>query len=248
LLFTTEPLSIQVHPDDAFAQSIGLPNGKTEAWYVLSAAPDARVAVGLKRQLTTSQLLSSIQDGSISDLVRWRHVAEDDVVFVPAGTIHAIGPGLVIAEIQQRSDATFRLFDHGRQRELHVDNAVAAATAGPAARQSAPRRLTDARTLLVASSPFVLERIDLAPKSNWALHGERETWILILKGQARIGLMNAFVGEAAFLEAERTRIQVGPAGLKGLLAYLGPVPIPDLLCNLDGPNEGAAGRTAEARP
>ena len=118
-------------------------------------------------------------------------VLKDDVIFVPAGTIHAIGPGLVIAEIQQRSDATFRLFDYGRQRELHVDNAVAAAHAGPAECQSVPRRLTDARTLLVASPYFVLERIDLSPKSNWELHAEHETWLLVLEGHARVGPMNA---------------------------------------------------------
>ena len=132
LLFTTEPLSIQVHPDDAFAQSIGLANGKTEAWYILSAGPDAQVALGLKHMLSSSQLRSAIADGSIVDMVQWHPARAGDVVFVPAGTIHAIGAGIVLAEIQQQSDATFRLFDYGRQRELHIDNAVAAAIAGPA--------------------------------------------------------------------------------------------------------------------
>jgi mannose-6-phosphate isomerase len=116
LLFTSEPLSIQVHPNDAYARSMGLPNGKTEAWYVLSAAPGARVALGLSGQLTRQQLHRAAHDGSVANLVMWRTVFPDDVIFVPAGTIHAIGAGLVIAEIQQRSEATFRLFDHGRQR------------------------------------------------------------------------------------------------------------------------------------
>ena len=116
LLFTKEPLSIQVHPNDAFAHSIGLVNGKTEAWYVLSATPEAEVAVGLKRQLTTAELRASIEDGSIADLIQWSPARKGDVIFVPAGTIHAIGPGLVLAEIQQRSDTTFRLFDHGRRK------------------------------------------------------------------------------------------------------------------------------------
>ena len=142
LLFTKEPLSIQVHPDDAFARSIGLANGKTEAWYILSATPEAQVAVGLKRQLTPPQLRASIEDGSIADLIQWRPVRKDDVIFVPAGTIHAIGAGIVLAEIQQSSDTTFRLFDHGRQREIHVDNAVAAANAGPP-NASPPRRLSE---------------------------------------------------------------------------------------------------------
>lgn len=234
LLFTKEPLSIQVHPDDEFAQSIGLAHGKTEAWYVLSATPGAAVALGLKRRLAAPELRASIEDGSISDLVQWHRVEKDDVIFVPAGTIHAIGAGLVIAEIQQRSDATFRIFDHGRQRELHVDNAVASANAGPAECQSVSRRLTDVRMLLVASPHFVLERIDLPPKSTWDLDAEHETWFLVLQGQARVGLLNAVVGEAIFLEADRTGIEVGSDGLKGLLAYSSPEPDPGLLHSLDG--------------
>jgi mannose-6-phosphate isomerase len=149
LLFTNQPLSIQVHPDDAFAHSIGLPSGKTEAWYVLSAAPDAKVALGLNRRLTPQQLREAIDDGSISDLVVWQTVSPDDVIFVPAGTIHAIGAGLVIAELQQRSDVTFRLFDHGRHRELHIESAIAVANSGPADFQVHPNRLTAERTLLV---------------------------------------------------------------------------------------------------
>ena len=139
----------------------------------------------------------------------------------------------MLAEIQQSSDTTYRLFDHGRQREIHVDNAVAAANPGPAACQSAPRRLTDARSLLVASPYFVLERIDLPPNSNWALNAERETWLLVVEGHAQIGLVNAFVGEAIFVEADHASLKVGSRGLKGLLAYLGPTPIPGLLQNLD---------------
>ncbi|MGO8953799.1 MAG: class I mannose-6-phosphate isomerase [Rhodomicrobium sp.] len=233
LLFTKEALSIQVHPDDTFAQSIGMPHGKTEAWYILSATPGANVAIGLKKQLTAPQLRASIKDGSIADLVKWHLVVKGDAVFVPAGTIHAIGPGLVIAEIQQRSDATFRLFDYGRQRELHIDHAVAAAHAGPARCQSIQRRLTEARTLLVASSHFVLERIDLLSKSNWELHAERETWLFVIEGHARIGLVNAFAGEAMFLEAEDTSIEVGAKGLKGLLAYLATEPSASLLHGRD---------------
>jgi mannose-6-phosphate isomerase len=119
LLFTKEPLPIQVHPDDAFAQSIGLGHGQAEAWYILAATSGAKIAVGLKRQLTNAQLRASIEDGSISDLVQWHRILKDDVIFVPADTLRAIGPGLVVAEIQRSSEATFGLFDHGRQREIH---------------------------------------------------------------------------------------------------------------------------------
>jgi mannose-6-phosphate isomerase len=229
LLFTSEPLSIQVHPDDAFARSLGLPNGKTEAWYILSATPDARIAVGLKRHLTPQELRASIRDGSIASLTQWRPAVKDEIIFIPAGTIHAIGAGIVLAEIQQRSDATFRLFDYGRQRELHEDSAVAASCSGPVQTQAAPRHLTAARTILIASPHFVLERVDLPANSIWALNADRETWILVIGGQARIGLTGASVGDAVFAEADRASIEVGPDGMSGLIAYPGPAPIMPLL-------------------
>ena len=222
LLFTTEPLSIQVHPDDAFAKLIGLPNGKTEAWYILSATPCAQVAIGLKHSLSPQELQASIADGSIADLVQWRPVRKDDVVFVPAGTIHAIGAGIVLAEIQQRSDATFRLFDYGRQRELHAESAVAVAHAGIAQHQPSPQKLTEARTTLIVSPHFVLEKIELLPNSSWMLKADRETWILVLRGDARIGLTHAVLGDAIFVDAERAGIEVGTDGMTGLLADRGP--------------------------
>ena len=229
LLFTSEPLSIQVHPDDEFARSIGLPNGKTEAWYVLAATPDARVAVGLKRHLTPQELRVAIRDGSIASLTQWRPVVKDEIIFIPAGTIHAIGAGIVLAEIQQRSDATFRLFDYGRPRELHEDNAVAVSNAGPVQTQSGPRRLTAARTVLIASQHFVLERVDLSANSNWALNADQETWILVIEGHAQIGMTSASAGDAIFVEADRTGIEVGPDGMSGLIAYPGPDPVISLL-------------------
>jgi mannose-6-phosphate isomerase len=234
LLFTSEPLSIQVHPDDAFARSIGLPNGKTEAWYILSALPTARVAVGLKQHLSPEQLRASIEDGSIADLVQWRPVVKGDVIFVPAGTIHAIGAGIVLAEIQQHSDATYRLFDFGRQRELHADKAVAVSNAGPVQIQPASRRLSAERMLLTANPHFVLERIDLAANTGWALTTDRETWFLVLGGHAAIGLAAASAGEAIFMGDDRASIEVGADGFSGLIAYPGPDPIPSLLQDLAG--------------
>jgi mannose-6-phosphate isomerase len=234
LLFTSEPLSIQVHPDDAFARSIGQPNGKTEAWYILAALPDARIAIGLKRHLTPQELRASIKDGSIAGLTQWRPVVKGDVIFVPAGTIHAIGAGIVLAEIQQRSDATFRLYDYGRQRELHEDDAIAVSDAGPVPVQSSPRRLTAERTALIANPHFILERVDLPANSNWTLEANRETWILVTEGYAKIGVTNTAVGDAIFIEAERAGIEVGPDGLSGLITYPGPDPVMSLL---RGPGE-----------
>jgi mannose-6-phosphate isomerase len=232
LLFTDEPLSIQVHPDDAFAQSIGQPNGKTEAWYVLAAAPGAKVALGLKRRLTPQQLRHAIDDGSISDLVGWQTARVGDTIFVAAGTIHSIGAGLVIAEIQQRSDATFRLFDHGRGRELHIENAIAVSDAGPSTLGVPPRRLTDTRTLLISNAHFTFERIDLLPGSAWSMQAERETWLLAIGGSARAGSFNLVTGDAIFAQSDRIDMRAGEAGLAGLVAYTGGV-VPELLACAD---------------
>ncbi|QDW38627.1 mannose-6-phosphate isomerase [Bradyrhizobium sp. KBS0727] len=222
LLFTTEPLSIQVHPDDAFARSIGLANGKTEAWYILSAGPDARIALGLKRTLSPLELRSAIADGSIVDMVQWYPARAGDVVYVPAGTIHAVGAGIVLAEVQQRSDATFRLFDYGRQRELHIDNAVVAAIAGPAKRQSSPIQFDEARKAVVVDAHFVLEQIEFLPGSVWTIEVQKEAWLLAIGGSAQIGSVKVAPGEAIFVEGDRADIQVGDRGLKALLAYIGP--------------------------
>ena len=146
----------------------------------------------------------------------------DDVILVPSGTIHAIGAGLVIAEIQQRSDATFRLFDYGRKREIQLDNAVAAASAGPAAPQAAPSHFTDGRSLLAVDSHFVLERFDLPPRSSWSFGAERETWLFVVSGSARIGSFDMALAGVAFVEDEQVRIEVGQSGMKALVAYTGP--------------------------
>ncbi len=229
LLFTQEMLSIQVHPDNAMAQAMGLPHGKTEAWYILDAAPEATVGVGLKSVLTAAQLRDAIADGSIAKRMQWRKASTGDVIFVPAGMIHAIGPGLVLAEIQQRSDTTFRLFDHGRDRELHIEHGVAAAHAGPAEDQAPPQRLSDVRTLLVASPYFVLERFILAAGSSWELDARQETWLVVIAGSGRLGPSQAGVGEGCFVEAQPMRIAAGQDGLTCLVAYAAATPSHDLL-------------------
>jgi mannose-6-phosphate isomerase len=229
LLFTTGPLSIQVHPDDAFARSIGLANGKTEAWYILSAISGAEVAVGLNYPRSAAELRTAISDGAIANIVHWQPVHQGDVIFIPAGTIHAIGGGIVLAEIQQHSDATFRLFDYGRQRELHIENAVAVATAGPREVQPPPERLSDARLILTVNRYFALEQIDLAPASVWKLDAPKETWLLAIEGHAQLGSIRLASGDAVFLQADHAEIEAGADGLKALLAYPGPTVNPDAL-------------------
>ena len=234
LLFTSEPLSIQVHPDDTYARAMGMPNGKSEAWYIISAQPDAQIGAGLKHQVTPQQLRASIQNGSIADLVHWRPVAKGDVIYIPAGTIHALGAGIVLAEIQQRSDTTFRLFDYGRERELHIDNGVAVANVFPLRPPRDPVSLTLERTVLVASQHFVLERLELPAGSSWALLADSETWVLALDGHAAIGLAALSIGQAIFVGGGRASIEVGANGLIALVAYPASAPIGSLLHRLSG--------------
>jgi mannose-6-phosphate isomerase len=248
LLFTSEPLSIQVHPDDTFARAMGMPNGKSEAWYILAAKPDAKIGVGLKYRVTPQELRASIGDGSIVELVQWRSVRKGDVIFVPAGTIHALGAGIVLAEIQQHSDATFRLFDYGRGRELHEDNGVSVANARPLRSAGTAIRFTSERTVLVASRYFVLEKFDLPASSSWALLAERETWILVLDGHAAIGLTAASVGQAIFVSGGRASIEVGANGLIALVAYPAAAPVASLLQTLGEPSPNPGPRTPDAIP
>ena len=165
----------------------------------------------------------------------WRTVSAGDAIFVPAGTIHAIGAGLVIAELQQRSDTTFRLFDHGRNRELHTENAILVADAGPADFQAQPNQLSAERRLLVSSPQFAFERIDLAPNSSWCLEAERETWLLVLSGSANAGSFDIVTGDALFAQADRIDIHPGAVGMVGLAAYTGSGPLPQLLQHLTEP-------------
>jgi len=248
LLFTSQPLSIQVHPDDTFARAMGMPNGKSEAWYIVSAEPDAKIGIGLKHRVTPQELRASIRNGSIVELVQWRPVAQGDVIFIPAGTIHALGAGIVLAEIQQHSDATFRLFDYGRERELHEDDGVAVAHAWPLRSASNPTRITPERTILVASRHFVFEKLELPEGSSWALLAERETWILVLDGHAAIGLAAVSVGEAVFVSGGRASIEVGANGLSALVAYPASVPVASLLQRLDEKSTRCAARTAGIVP
>jgi mannose-6-phosphate isomerase len=124
-LFTTENLSVQVHPDDHQASHLepGSP-GKTEMWHILRAEPGAQLAMGLRRSLTPEELRTACEDGSIMQHLRWLPAISGETWFIPAGTIHAIGAGITLAEIQQNSDITYRLYDYGRPRELHLEKGL----------------------------------------------------------------------------------------------------------------------------
>ncbi len=139
LLFPNDKLSVQVHPDDAQAQAMGQPRGKTECWYVLEAEPGATIALGLKTGATADVVRAAIAGGTMEDWMEWVPVSVGDMVFVDAGTVHAIGPGVVLLETQQTCDVTFRMYDYGRPRELHVEQALKVMRAKTAAGKVAPK-------------------------------------------------------------------------------------------------------------
>jgi mannose-6-phosphate isomerase len=157
-LFTSERLSIQVHPGDEAARARGLPHGKDEAWFVLDAEPGAVIGLGLVREVTREALHAAALDGGIEALLDWRPVARGDVFYSPAGTVHAIGGGIALIEIQQNLDLTYRLYDYGRPRELHVEEAFAVAIAGPWSPPSAPATVAPGREILARGGAFALER------------------------------------------------------------------------------------------
>jgi mannose-6-phosphate isomerase len=123
-LFTTEKLSVQVHPNDVYARKRHDSRGKTEMWHVLRAEPGAQIAAGFREPITPQRLREASLSGEIESLLQWFDAAPGDTFFIPAGTVHAIGAGLTLCEIQQHSDVTYRLYDYGRPRELHLDQAL----------------------------------------------------------------------------------------------------------------------------
>lgn len=130
-LFTSEKLSIQVHPNDRQARRKGLSSGKEECWYILEAQPDAVLGIGLTKEVSATKLHAAVACGQIEQLVDWKPVKPGDLFYIPAGTIHAIGPGIQLIEVQQNADITYRLYDYGRAREIHLDDALSVATLAP---------------------------------------------------------------------------------------------------------------------
>jgi mannose-6-phosphate isomerase len=125
-LFPGDKLSVQVHPDDEQARKSGRPCGKTECWYVLRAEPGAQVALGLKPGTTLEDFRRAIEETRAEELLNWVDVFAGDMIYVAAGTVHTIGGGMVLVETQQTSDTTYRLYDYGRGRELHIEDGLAA--------------------------------------------------------------------------------------------------------------------------
>lgn len=197
-LFTSDRLSVQVHPDDAAARASGHPRGKDEAWVVLGVQPNSTIGIGLTHTVTKDELRASALDGSIEHLIDWRPVHADDFIYSAAGTIHAIGAGVTLIEVQQNVDLTYRLYDYGSPRELHLDAAIAVAKPEPFTRTEQPRDLGEGRTLLCDGPKF---RVRRGRGAGEAATRAAKTWVTLARGTAMIGEQQAKAGETWIVDA-----------------------------------------------
>lgn len=195
-LFTSDKLSVQVHPA-----------GKTEMWYVLRADPGAAIAAGLRATLTPDQLRQAALSGEIARYLNWIPVRAGDAILCQAGTVHTIGAGLALCEIQQNLDVTYRLFDFGRGRELHLDEAVRAAR--PDLRPAPLPAPSSDQAILAACDHFVVERLRVASVERCA--AERRQWLIFLEGRGMLGGEPYQPGDVFLIEPGLAAVEWRPA-------------------------------------
>jgi mannose-6-phosphate isomerase len=210
LLFTSDKLSIQVHPQDAYAREHHDSAGKTEMWHILRAKPDAKIALGVKEPLSRERLREAANTGEIVELLDWIPARRGDTFFVPAGTIHAIGGGLALCEVQQHSDITYRLYDYGRRRELHIDHAVEVS-------HLEPQEGMIKSELLIECPYFRTERLVVGGSSLTAAPA-MNTLYIALEGEGLFGHQPFRAGDAWEIEAGAERLPISSAHAVFLIA------------------------------
>jgi mannose-6-phosphate isomerase len=173
-LFTEEKLSVQVHPDDATARRFGEPWGKTECWYVAHARPGSQIALGLKPGVTRSEFEQAIHDKRAEELLNWINIYQGEMIYMAGGTVHTIGPGAVLLETQQQSDTTYRLYDYGRPRPLHLErglDSVKERTASGKVIRPAPVAINDGknrRSSMIAAPYFTVDLFELKEPQDFS--------------------------------------------------------------------------------
>jgi mannose-6-phosphate isomerase len=208
-IFTSERLSIQVHPDDEQARARGLDQGKSECWYILDAEPGATLGLGLTRAVSKDELRAAALDGSIERLMNCRPVQAGDFIFVPSGTVHAIGAGISLLEFQQNSDVTYRLYDYGRPRELHLDDAIAVAKPEPFSSDLVKHLATGERRTLVEGPHFTLILSDIDALQD------RLRWVIPLDDDVKSGGDVAGPGDCLLVQPNELVESAGASMLIG---------------------------------
>ncbi len=217
-LFTSERLSVQDHPSNEQAHARGLPRGKDECWTILAADPGATIAVGPKAPMTKDELRAAAEGNALVDKLDWRPVKAGDFLYCPSGTIHAIGGGITCIEVQQNSDTTYRLFDYGSDRELHLKDGVEVAILDPYVPITSPGRVGDDRTILVEGPRFVLERWPGGDR-RVTLPAGKTGWLVPIKGEGVVAGVAWRAGECVTVTGEEQLHASADADL--LFAYTG---------------------------
>lgn len=226
MIFTSDRLSVQVHPNDEQGRELGSP-GKTEMWYVARAADTATVGLGFQKKLTELEMEEAAATGEIENLIRWVPARSGDAFFVPAGTVHAIGAGLSICEIQQNSDVTFRLWDYGRGRELHLEKGLKIAKGeewrAPELPKDWPPRYLQGQALSSCDF-FYVEILNLYESVRWDVENSRFDLLLIVDGHGRIDGHSFRPGDAWVVPATATSFRLEPEGACRILRSFVPPP------------------------
>jgi mannose-6-phosphate isomerase len=220
-LFTTEKLSVQVHPDDEFAARHESSLGKTEMWHILRAEPGASIALGLREPVSAERLREVSLSGEIESLLHWRPVSPGESFFIPPGTIHAIGAGLALCEVQQVSDVTYRLYDYGRPRELHLDKAIAVSHAVPHPGAEPQRLKPSGAELLAACRYFRVEKLRF---TRPAPLDPTPAILTILEGSGTLAGQPYSPGESFFVEPPAAPLEIQPESPTTLLRASVPLP------------------------
>ena len=207
-LYPREKLSVQVHPDDETARRSGLPCGKTECWYVLDAKPGAQVGLGLKPGTTKADFEQAIREVRAEQLLNWIDVHKGDMIYVEAGTVHAIAPGAILLETQQNSDTTYRLYDYGRPRELHIEAGMAAMKEKTGAGKQSSRARQSGWWELIESPCFRVETLPL--RDGRALTERTDHSVQILVALDGSGVVE---GEASTLSFSKGDAVIVPAAV-----------------------------------
>jgi mannose-6-phosphate isomerase len=195
-LFTSEKLSVQVHPDDEYARKMHHSAGKTEMWHVLRADPGAKVALGLREPMTETDFREACETGEVVNLINWVPAHAGDTFFVPAGTVHAIGEGLVLCEVQQLSDLTYRLFDYWRpNRELHIEHGMRVSRLAAHDGSVVRRKLSESSELLAECRYFRTERLGVKGTVVCASCPQTKIYVA-LEGEGTLAGAKFHVGEA----------------------------------------------------
>jgi mannose-6-phosphate isomerase len=219
LLFTAERLSVQVHPDDEYGWRHHRSPGKTEAWHVLAAEPTASVGLGFVRPLTAETARAAARSGEIERLLAWVPARPGSTFFVPAGTVHAIGAGLTLVEVQQPSDVTYRLYDYGRPRELHLDHGFAVADLGPY-QEANERVLVDTgRHVLARCHYFTTERLEVRRIRRFLGVEPFYHLLVVLEGAGAVAGQSARGGDVFFVAARCDDFEMTADSMDVLVAY-----------------------------